>query len=81
MKYLVLLCDGMADTQNSKLRGRTPMECADKPFIDSLAKKSEVCAKRYRKDLNPEATLRTFRFWGTTRLNTTRGALRSRRFR
>ncbi len=42
MKYLVLLCDGMADTQNSKLRGRTPMECADKPFIDSLAKKSEV---------------------------------------
>lgn len=43
MKYLVLLCDGMADTKNAKiLNGKTPMECANKPFIDSLAKKAEV---------------------------------------
>lgn len=43
MKYLVLLCDGMADTKNAKiLDGKTPMECANKPFIDSLAKKAEV---------------------------------------
>ena len=43
MKYLVLLCDGMADTKNAKiLGGKTPMECANKPFIDSLAKKAEV---------------------------------------
>jgi len=43
MKYLVLLCDGMADTHNEKfLNGKTPMELADKPNIDSLAKFSEV---------------------------------------
>ena len=42
MKYMVLLCDGMADTPNSALGGKTPMELASKPFIDSLAKKAEV---------------------------------------
>lgn len=42
MKYLVLLCDGMADTPNKALGGKTPMECANKPFMDSLAKTAEV---------------------------------------
>lgn len=42
MKYMVLLCDGMADTPNAALDNKTPMECANKPFIDELAKKSEV---------------------------------------
>ncbi len=42
MKYLVLLCDGMADSPNEALGGKTPMECADKPFMDSLASKAEV---------------------------------------
>lgn len=42
MKYLVLLCDGMADTPCSALNGKTPMECAEKPFIDKLAKTAEV---------------------------------------
>lgn len=42
MKYLVLLCDGMADTPNPTLDGKTPMECADKPFIDRLARDAEV---------------------------------------
>jgi len=42
MKYLVLLCDGMADTPNALLNGKTPMECANKPFMDSLAKTAEV---------------------------------------
>lgn len=43
MKYLVLLCDGMADTKNEKfLNGKTPMECANKPLMDSLAQKAEV---------------------------------------
>lgn len=42
MKYLVLLCDGMADLPNPALGGKTPMECANKPFIDSLAKYAEV---------------------------------------
>lgn len=43
MKYLVLLCDGMADTHNAKfLNGKTPMEMANKPFMDKLAKKAEI---------------------------------------
>lgn len=42
MKYFVLLCDGMADTPNAALSGKTPMECADKPFMDRLAKSAEV---------------------------------------
>ncbi len=42
MKYLVLLCDGMADTPSEYLGGKTPMELADKPHMDALAKVSEV---------------------------------------
>lgn len=37
MKYLVLLCDGMADTPVPSLGGKTPMEAADKPNMDALA--------------------------------------------
>ena len=42
MKYLVLLCDGMADLPHDALGGKTPMECARKPYMDSLAKTAEV---------------------------------------
>ncbi len=42
MKYLVVLCDGMADTPSDYLKGHTPMELADKPHMDALAKVSEV---------------------------------------
>ena len=42
MKYLVVLCDGMADTSNAALGGKTPMECAAKPNMDALAKNAEV---------------------------------------
>ena len=42
MKYLVLLCDGMADVPFETLGGKTPMELANKPLMDKLAKVSEV---------------------------------------
>ncbi len=42
MKYLVLLCDGMADIPHNALGGKTPMELAKKPLIDKLAKTSLV---------------------------------------
>lgn len=42
MKYLVVLCDGMADTPTDLLSGSTPMELAKKPVTDRLAKVSEV---------------------------------------
>lgn len=42
MKYIVILGDGMADYKDGPLNGKTPLEIANKPFIDSLAKKSEM---------------------------------------
>jgi 2,3-bisphosphoglycerate-independent phosphoglycerate mutase len=38
MKYIILLGDGMADYPIEELGGRTPLEVAKKPHIDSLAR-------------------------------------------
>ncbi len=54
MKYLVVLCDGMADTPSEYLNGHTPMELAVKPNMDALAKVSEVgLCKTVAKGLKP----------------------------
>lgn len=37
MKYVVLLCDGMADYPVPELDGKTPMAAADKPAMNRLA--------------------------------------------
>ena len=42
MKYLVLIPDGMADEKNPALNNKTPMEAADKPNMDALARMSVV---------------------------------------
>ena len=42
MKYIVILCDGMADEPLESLGGRTPLEAACTPGMDGLAGKSEV---------------------------------------
>lgn len=42
MKYVVVLCDGMADYPVNELNGKTPLEAADTPYFDMLAKTSEV---------------------------------------
>ena len=42
MKYLVLLCDGMADTPVPELGRKTPMEAAQKPNMDALAREALV---------------------------------------
>lgn len=42
MKYAVILGDGMADYPVDALGGKTPLEAADKPNIDALAKESLV---------------------------------------
>ena len=42
MKYVIVLCDGMADYPVPALGGKTPMEVAKKPHIDALAKHAEV---------------------------------------
>ena len=42
MKYLVMLCDGMADEPNQNLQNKTPMQLAKKPCMDKLAKNAEL---------------------------------------
>ena len=42
MKYVIVLGDGMADYPIEKLGNKTPLQVANKPNIDALAKISEV---------------------------------------
>lgn len=42
MKYILFIGDGMADNPVPELNGKTPIEAAEIPFIDYLAKNSEV---------------------------------------
>ncbi|NLC69417.1 MAG: phosphoglycerate mutase, partial [Clostridiaceae bacterium] len=39
MKYIIILGDGMADYPVPQLGNRTPLQCAEKPNMDSLASK------------------------------------------
>lgn len=41
-KYLIVLCDGMADEPLNELGGKTPLEAAKTPNMDTLASKSEI---------------------------------------
>lgn len=41
-KYLVVLMDGAADTPVEELGGKTPLEAADKPYIDYLSTCGEM---------------------------------------
>lgn len=77
MKYLVMLCDGMADEPNEALGGVTPMEKANKPCMDGLAAKAEVgMVKTVAEGLKPEATLQIFLFSVTNRRFITADVLR-----
>lgn len=42
MKYIVMLCDGMADEPLDELQGRTPLEAARTPNMDKMAVRSEI---------------------------------------
>ncbi len=42
MKYIVILCDGMADEPIESLSGKTPLEAAKTLNMDRLAKTSEI---------------------------------------
>ncbi len=42
MKYIVVLCDGAADTPVDELNSKTPLEVAKKPNIDRLASLGEM---------------------------------------
>ena len=42
MKHIIILGDGMADERIAKLNNKTPLEAANKPYIDLLAKKGRT---------------------------------------
>ena len=42
MKYIIVLGDGMADWDIDSLGGKTPLEYANTPEMDRLAKMSEI---------------------------------------
>ena len=42
MKYVIVLADGMADEPIEQLGGKTPLEAANKPGMDRLAKDGEI---------------------------------------
>ena len=42
MKYVVVLCDGMADYKVEELGGKTPMEAAKKPNMDYMCEMGET---------------------------------------
>lgn len=42
MKYILIIGDGMADNAVEELGGKTPLQAAQKPCIDSLAARGEV---------------------------------------
>lgn len=56
MKYLVMLGDGMADRKIEKLGNKTPLEVANKPMMDYLARNGfNGLAKTVPDDMVPES--------------------------
>jgi len=58
MKYIVLLCDGMADRPIPELGNKTPMEVAHKPNMDALASQG-VCgtARTIPEGMHPQSDI------------------------
>lgn len=46
MKYIVLVPDGMADEPMEQLSGKTPLEVADTPYMDSIVKNGLLAQAR-----------------------------------
>ena len=54
MKYLILLCDGMADLPIEALGGKTPMEAAVTPTFNRWASEGELgCARTVPAGMTP----------------------------
>ena len=80
MKYLVMLCDGMADEPNAQLDNSTPMAKAVKPCMDYLASKGEVgMVKTVAEGLKPGSDVANLSVLGMSLLFITAVALRLRR--
>ena len=61
MKYVVVLCDGMADYPVPALGGKTPMMVAKKPHIDALAAKAGISRSHLSAIEAPDKVYESFR--------------------
>lgn len=80
MKYAVILGDGMADTPVPMLGGKTPLEAAEKPNMDLLAKRGELgLVKTVPDTCKPGSDVANLSVMATTRRAITRAVRRWRR--
>ena len=56
MKYILLIGDGMADNPVPELNGKTPLQAAEKPFLDALCAKSTLASVKTVPDPLPPGT-------------------------
>ena len=78
MKYAVIVPDGMADRPIEKLQGRTPLEVAETPYMDSLAKTGKTgLMYTLGKGMAPESDVAVVSILGYNpfKYNVSRGAL------
>ena len=72
MKYIIVLCDGMADEPLEELGGRTPLEAAVTENLDALSPVSEIgMVRTVPKAWRREATQQISRSSATTHRNIT----------
>lgn len=58
MKYIIFLIDGAADYPVEELGNKTPLQAADKPNIDSIAKKGKCgLLETVPKDMQPDSAV------------------------
>ena len=48
MKSVIFLGDGMSDHPHERLDGRTPLQVANKPWIDRIAREGLICSIYFR---------------------------------
>lgn len=80
MKYIVLIGDGMADEPCDRLEGKTPMEAAQKPYMNYLASMGvNGLVDTVPEGMTPKATRRTLPSWAMIRAPIPAAAVRWRR--
>jgi hypothetical protein len=79
VKTIILLGDGMADEPVGELGGKTPLEVAHIPVMDSLASRGELgMARTVKKGFPPEAMWRTWQCSVSIRVRVIQAGRRSR---
>ncbi len=74
MKLIIILADGMADEPIAALNNKTPLQAANTPYMDMLARKGRNgLLNTVPEGFSPGARLPTCRYWDTTYLRFMKG--------